>query len=232
MDQNNDHKRPVIDLPVGGTWKLINSPGHARFAFDLVVVKGDSPRTLGKSRFQHILGRATVEDSYSWSRPIHAPISGAVVHAHDGSRDREQLSLLRDLWTMVFARPTLQPHDISPYAGNHVIIRDESSYVFLAHMQCASLQVSEGDEVESGHPIGRVGNSGFTLEPHLHLQLFDQIDDLRAVTAPPFLVREYERWTGESWELRQNASLQKGDLIRAPRPGGQTKYIDQGGIHN
>lgn len=214
MSQSNKHKAPVIDLPVQGIWKLIKSPGHDRFAFDLVVVDGDSHQTLSKSRLHHILGRATANNSYSWSRPVYAPITGTVVRTHNGSPDRQQLSLLRDLGAMIFSRPNLQSDEIGPFAGNHVIIHGVGSYVFLAHMQCGSLQVTEGDKVEIGQFIARVGNSGFTLEPHLHLQLFDQIDDPLAAAAPPFLVSEYERWTGECWEMVRNAVLQKGDLIR------------------
>lgn len=219
MRNSHVHKRPIIDLPVEGTWKLINSPGHAQFAFDLAVVNGDGYQTLRRSRLQHILGRASAADSFSWSRPVHAPVGGRVVRASDGSPDRRQLSLLRDLWTMITSRPGAQPGDIGPFAGNFVIIRGAGSYIFLAHLQRRSLQVNEGDKVEAGQFIGRVGNSGFTLEPHLHLQLFDQIDDLRAVTAPPFLISEYERWTGTDWELVRHASLRKGALIRTPRNG-------------
>jgi hypothetical protein len=215
MSQNNAHKTLVIELPVDGSWKLINAPGHAQFAFDLVAVTRDLHRSLRKSRLQHLLGRTTTGDSYSWAQPIYAPITGMVAHAHGSSSDRERLSLLRDLWSMMVARPTLQPGDLSPYAGNYVIIRAAGAYLFLAHMKFASLQVAAGDQVERGQLIGRVGNSGFTLEPHLHLQLFDQIDDLRAAEALPFRVHAYERWTGERWELRRNCSLQKGDLIRA-----------------
>lgn len=214
MSQNDEHKAPVIDLPVHGTWKLVKSPGHDRFAFDLAVVDNDSYQTLSRSRLHHILGRTSVNHSYSWSRPVYAPISGTVVRASDGSPDRQQLSLLRDLWAMISSRPDPQRDGIGPFAGNHVIIRGAGSYIFLAHLQCDSLQMSEGEGVEAGQLIGRVGNSGYTLEPHLHLQLFDQIDDPLAATAPPFLVSTYERWTGERWELVRNSSLRKGELIR------------------
>lgn len=37
---------PVIALPVQGRWKLIKSPGHARFAFDLIAVNDDSGKTM------------------------------------------------------------------------------------------------------------------------------------------------------------------------------------------
>jgi len=214
MSQIDEHKAPVIDLPVHGTWKLVKSPGHARFAFDLAVVGNHSYQTLSKSRLHHLLGRTGVYDSYSWSRPIYAPNAGTVVRASDGRPDRHQLSLLRDLWSMFSSRPDPQRDGLGRFAGNHVIIRGAGSYIFLAHLQRGSLQVNEGEKVKAGQPIGRVGNSGYTLEPHLHLQLFDQIDDPLAATAPRFLVSAYERWTGEHWELVRNAVLRKGELIR------------------
>lgn len=214
MNRSEAGAPPIIQMPVQGTWKLIKSPGHRRFAFDLIAVDDDSRRSLRKSRLQHMFGRASAADSYSWSMPVYAPIQGIVAHASDGSPDRRQLSLLKDLLAMIVSRPQLKPDDIRPFAGNYVIIQGDSFYVFLAHMQCGSLQVSEGASVEVGQLIGRVGNSGLSLESHLHFQLFDQIDNLLTATAPPFRVKEYERWTGERWELMRNAVLRKGDLIR------------------
>jgi murein DD-endopeptidase MepM/ murein hydrolase activator NlpD len=116
---------------------------------------------------------------------------------------------------MIFSRPKLNPDDIRSFVGNHVIIHGDGFYVFLAHMQSRSLQVKEGDRVEVGQPVGRVGNLGFTLESHLHFQLFDQIDDILTATAPPFLINEYERWTEDGWVRVSRARLQKGDMIRS-----------------
>ena len=39
----------------------------------------------------------------------------------------------------------------------------------LAHMKQFSVLVSAGDTVTAGEPLGRVGNSGNTSEPHLHI---------------------------------------------------------------
>jgi murein DD-endopeptidase MepM/ murein hydrolase activator NlpD len=45
--------------------------------------------------------------------------------------------------------------------------------VLLAHLQHGSVAVATGDPVTVGDPIGRVGNSGNTTEPHLHIHAFD-----------------------------------------------------------
>ena len=54
-------------------------------------------------------------------------------------------------------------------AGNHVLIECGDIEVLLAHMKQHSVRVVVGDVVTVGDPIGEVGNSGNTTEPHLHI---------------------------------------------------------------
>jgi hypothetical protein len=55
--------------------------------------------------------------------------------------------------------------------GNYVAIACEESdaVVYIAHMQQDSVKVAEGDRVRELDAIGRVGNTGNTSEPHLHI---------------------------------------------------------------
>jgi Peptidase family M23 len=58
--------------------------------------------------------------------------------------------------------------------GNFVLLRATSPdgrevRVLLAHLQQGSVMVQAGMRVRAGQIIGRVGNSGNTTEPHLHL---------------------------------------------------------------
>ena len=58
-----------------------------------------------------------------------------------------------------------------PYnLGNHVLIRSEDVYVLMGHLQEGSLRVRAGDKVQKGQAIAKVGNSGWTTQPHLHIQ--------------------------------------------------------------
>ena len=47
------------------------------------------------------------------------------------------------------------------------------SYVLYAHMQPGSVTVKPGDIVTRGEILGRVGNSGNSQAPHLHLHVTD-----------------------------------------------------------
>lgn len=87
-----------------------------------------------------------------WNRPVLAPCSGRVVRSLDGRPDM----------------PVDAP-DTRVLAGNHVLLRCGRFEVLLAHLRRGSVRVGPGDTVTRGEPIGRVGNSGYTRFPHLHL---------------------------------------------------------------
>ncbi len=62
------------------------------------------------------------------------------------------------------------PHrDIESPAGNHVRLRCGEYEVVLAHMTPGSVAVAPGQTVWIGDPVGRVGSTGNTDAPHLHI---------------------------------------------------------------
>lgn len=56
--------------------------------------------------------------------------------------------------------------------GNYIFIEidETNTYLILAHLMQDSIEVSVGEHIEVGEVIGKVGNSGTTSEPHLHIQ--------------------------------------------------------------
>lgn len=54
-------------------------------------------------------------------------------------------------------------------AGNFVYLECGEAGILLAHLMQASIRVSTGERVRRGQPLGRVGNSGYSTEPHLHI---------------------------------------------------------------
>lgn len=61
--------------------------------------------------------------------------------------------------------------DAENATGNHVALSCENTdaIIYIAHMQQDSVKVKEGDTVTEGQEIGKVGNTGNTTEPHLHI---------------------------------------------------------------
>jgi hypothetical protein len=58
--------------------------------------------------------------------------------------------------------------------GNSVVVDiGNGLYTAYAHMQPGSVAVREGQQVRRGDPIGRVGDTGNSLAPHLHFQVMD-----------------------------------------------------------
>jgi len=55
-------------------------------------------------------------------------------------------------------------------SGNHIIIECKGMKVMFAHLKQNSLRITSGDQVLAGDILGEVGNSGYSNEPHLHLQ--------------------------------------------------------------
>lgn len=89
-----------------------------------------------------------------FDEPVYSPVAGTVLQAVDGLLD-------------------LTPPERDPQnrAGNHVVVKPAGLdvYILLAHLRNGSVSVSEGDTVKQGQLVGRVGNSGNTTEPHLHI---------------------------------------------------------------
>lgn len=70
--------------------------------------------------------------------------------------------------------PTRRAVPITPstLGGNSVILDlGNRLAAFYAHLQPGSLLVKKGDRVRRGQPLGLVGNTGNSSEPHLHFHL-------------------------------------------------------------
>ena len=83
---------------------------------------------------------------------IFSPCNGQVVTAVDGVHEM-----------------TPPRMDRAHMAGNHVLIKCRDVWILLGHMQRGSVTVRGEQQVAAGDLLGRVGNTGNTNEPHLHI---------------------------------------------------------------
>jgi hypothetical protein len=149
----------AVDLasPLRGTQVVLHggaSPftnGHFRvrpqnFALDILGVNARGARA---SLFG---SRRDLESYVIFGAPIFSPCDGKIGVVVDDLPD--QIPPARDTENL---------------AGNHVLIECQGIEVLLAHMQQYSVRVTVGQAVAVGDPLGEVGNSGNSSEPHLHI---------------------------------------------------------------
>ncbi len=60
-------------------------------------------------------------------------------------------------------------NDEARMMGNHIVIAADTLKVVLAHLRPNAASVAPGDSVRVGEFLSRVGNSGASPEPHLHI---------------------------------------------------------------
>lgn len=92
--------------------------------------------------------------------------------------------------------------------GNHVILDCGDVVVVLAHLQQGSLGVAAGVQVAQGAALGRVGNSGASAEPHLHVHAQRRGPPGAPLDARPLPIRIDGRY------------LVRGDRLRGGGNGG------------
>jgi len=133
--------------PTSETNYHVSSPAE-RWGYDLLItVDGRSHRGDGEG----------VADYYAFDRPVLAPAAGRVVAVHDGEKDEPPGRRNRRLG-----------------GGNRIVLEiAPRQFLFIVHLRAGSISVRPGDTVRQGDVVARVGNSGNSSEPHIHLHVQD-----------------------------------------------------------
>jgi hypothetical protein len=183
----------VLDLPVRGTWlaghagatKFTNLHTTHPYAIDILKLGPDGRLMDGSD--------LVVTNWYGYDEPVYAPADGLVVKVVDGLPCGP-----------IGNRDTVNP------GGNHVVIDiGNDRQVLLAHLVAGSVAVEEGEVVTSGTLIGRVGNSGNSDAPHLHLHVQSASE-----TGLPFRFRSMQRKRWLFWTEVTNGYLIRNDWFR------------------
>lgn len=173
------HQRVSLAFPFKGPGIVTQGPisdgGHAgysnQFALDVIgLTENYAPQVDGRDENVSYAG---------YGREILAPADAVVRYARndvpDNPKPEQQDPALLD-----------RQHD-APFAiaGNCVVLDfGHGEYLALMHMAMGSLKVREGQKVKRGDVLGRLGNSGDSFGPHLHLQLQESPDLFAAPSVP------------------------------------------------
>ncbi len=142
-----------IFLPFSGKWHVYQAfddvwthRGKWRYAYDFVIQddRGETYRNEGLK----------LEDYYAYRKPVFSPVSGFVVEAMDTLPDN----------------PVGEVDNLHNW-GNYIILSAGGIYVEISHLAQHSLKVKKGDYVEAGQIVALCGNSGYSPQPHIHIQV-------------------------------------------------------------
>lgn len=209
-----DNKNIVIGAPVSGQWAIMNPPWHPQMAYDFLAVDDRKNPYRRGYLLRHLLSPISVTNTLAWSQPVFAPLDGVVAEIHDGVPDRERINMVYDLIRLRIFRPK-PGSPFSAYGGNYVLLKCDGVHVLLAHLRCGSIRVKPNDKVRAGDQLGEVGNSGSSIQPHLHLQVMENecLFPLFANLLPVSLRTVHKKIEGE-WMLKTNTPLKNGDHLR------------------
>lgn len=118
------------------------------------------------------------------------------------------------------------PVTIRSADGNHVILKlGPGHYVSYAHLVPGSVKVHKGQRVREGQVIGRLGNSGSSTGPHLHIQLSTRPSFL-AGDGLPFAIRSF-RLQGQIPPLSEalQATVNAGGATPPTGPKGRKRNV-------
>jgi urea transporter/murein DD-endopeptidase MepM/ murein hydrolase activator NlpD len=182
----------VISLPFTGKWSVYQAfdgewthKGLYQYAYDFVKIVDD------KSYKDDGL---FVEDYYAFGQSITAPISGYVVYCRHDLRDNY-----------------IGEVDNINNWGNYVIIKsDLGVFVEISHLLQHSLTVHIGSYIKRGDIIAKCGNSGYSPQPHIHIQV--QETGLLGAITKEFCFKDYY----ENSNLIFNSLPKQDSQIEAP----------------
>jgi len=122
---------------------------------------------------------SSLEDDPTYGISVYSPCYGNVKNTKDGVKDQP-----------------FRVRDRSAGGGNSITIGCDGFDVYMAHFKSNTLLVKEGDIVNVGQEIAKVGNSGNTTGPHLHLMAYMwNEDNTERIPLPMlFLGRYLYRW--------------------------------------
>ncbi|WP_212786609.1 M23 family metallopeptidase [Ferrigenium kumadai] len=211
-----------IHPPLKGEWKVMRPPGHHPYAVDFIQLDDERKSPHEGSGLRFYVNHIPSKNYFCWNKPVFAPIDGTVIRVGNGWGDHEYTSIWKTVLLWYNATFKFRPKeedgrlDIRPNAGNYIMIRAKEGYiVFLAHLKNQSIRVAEGALVRRGEIVGMVGNSGNSTMPHLHINLFDQMENPFKAKVLPFVFSDYETLDSNGhWVQTGPALPSAGALVR------------------
>ena len=173
-------------LPLNGRFTLAQ-----RFAIDWEQVDAENRLFKGD--------RAVPESYVIYGREVLAVADGTVIASRNDLPEQIPGALPANL-------------PIGEADGNFIVLDIGGVYVLYAHLQPGSVLVAAGAQVKRGDIIGKVGNTGNSQAPHLHLHVMDGPSPLLS-NGIPYV---FESFTMTAIDHAGTADLDAAEAIGKP----------------
>lgn len=221
-----DNSKIIGSLPFSGKWIVGKTPAKkipshgtnlfgVTYAYDFMAVN-EKNRVSSKIRLNTLFGTEDPKEFYSFGKSIYSPINGKVIKIHDGEIDQKVRRSLFAGIPYLLTQYQRVKKGINDVAGNYIIIQPINSlnFICIVHIKKESFVVKEGDNILEGDKIAECGNSGNSIQPHIHIQAMDSLDPYTTKGIPLYFNQFYESETKEIQpRLKQNSFPQKGKTI-------------------
>lgn len=177
----------LLSFPFAGRWMARNSPARrvpshgthlmgTTYAIDFIGV--DDTGRSAPWGLRAAFATERPQKFVGFGRPILAPIAGVVVARHDGEVDHRARRSLPAAIPYLLTQARRARAGAAAVAGNHVVVAasDQGPFVLLAHLRRGTVLVRVGDRLKAGDPVAECGNSGNSIQPHVHVQATDSMD--------------------------------------------------------
>ncbi len=183
---------PAPRLPFSGEWSVYQGfddkwthQGLWKYAVDFVIedkIQGITYKGSGKH----------LNDYYCYNKPVLSPVIGTVAAVQNAIHDNP-----------------IGEVDKENNWGNFVVIySDFGYYIELSHFAKDSITVAVGERVVAGQIIGKCGNSGYSPQPHIHMQVQNE-----AHVGAPAAMFTFSQTVANGSLIRQEFTPQKGDRL-------------------
>ncbi|WP_455212731.1 M23 family metallopeptidase [Kaarinaea lacus] len=221
----------AVSFPLSGEWCAANTPGHKvpshgtnqlgqRYAYDFFQIDWEQRgyKYYKSSLLKSLICGVKLHDTYCWSKPIFSPFNGEVIEARDGLEERNPVHIFRDLAIAIknaFLFRGESNADLHSILGNYIILKKEDGiFSLIAHARKGSIKVSKGEKIKEGQELAQVGHSGNSTAPHLHFQLMNSPNLLKA-EGLPCCFKSYQVYKQDKWESVLNGIPGKRERINA-----------------
>jgi murein DD-endopeptidase MepM/ murein hydrolase activator NlpD len=182
----------------------------------MVPPSGTSKKPYAKSLLEYMIRGLPLGDFYGYGQAVRSPMAGVVVACENSIPERNPVNIVKDVAYAKKATRDLIDNNApsTTITGNYVLIKGEGNvYVLLAHLRPGTVTVRIGQNIAQGETVGRLGHSGNSTMPHLHMQFMDSAD-YKVAHGIPFAFRDYDVKTKNGWRRVAEGLPTDSDIVR------------------